>query len=200
MAVKRVSNRSTLPVTIGHCEFSPWPVHDSKGMGLALIMLEKSLGKGRNSSSYMQFDTVRKLRSAATNVFSASARASENKSTLKAMDGRVLHQFHGATQSLLMERFCKGMKARMPEEKNRDKPLVAEVEAPLLDRIEYEICSPGTEPDCVRLLTMTGAYIAVTFGYSLRGNEGFWVDGPRLMQGLDLGSNVDKDPQSKLKV
>ena len=127
-------------------------------------------------------------------MFSDSARASENRVTLKAMDGRVLHQFQGSTQSLLMERFSKGMKARMPEAKNRDKPLVAEIVAPLLDRIEAELFVPGTESARVRELTMTGAYIAVTFGYSLRGNEGFWVDGPRLMEGLSLGANAIKEP------
>ena len=44
---------------------TPWPLEDGEGMGVAILMLEKSLEPGRNSKMYEQFDTVRKLRLAA---------------------------------------------------------------------------------------------------------------------------------------
>ena len=34
---------------------------------------------------------------------------------------------------------------------------------------------------------MCAGYLAVTFVYGLRGNEGFWVDGDRLTAGIELG-------------
>ena len=113
---------------------------------------------------------------------------------MKALDKHLLHQFHGSTQSLFMEQFVKGMKAQMSKEKNRDKPLVSEVVAPLLDRIEEEIYLPSTNPARKRELIMAGGYIAVTFGYLLRGNKGFWVDGKQLVEGLSLGAKANKDP------
>ncbi len=40
----------------------PFPVQDSLGMGLAIIMLLKSLEPGKCNAAYQQFETVRKLR------------------------------------------------------------------------------------------------------------------------------------------
>ena len=40
---------------------TPWPLADGEGMGVAILMLEKSLEPGRNSKTYQQFDSVRKL-------------------------------------------------------------------------------------------------------------------------------------------
>jgi hypothetical protein len=48
---------------------TPLPVCDGEGMGVAVLMLEKSLEAGRNSRKYKQFeDTCRRLRSAFSNV------------------------------------------------------------------------------------------------------------------------------------
>ena len=93
-----------------------------------------------------------------------------------------------------MERFTRGMKARMPEESIRDKPLVGAVVAEVLERIESELFLPSTEFERKRELTMAAGYMAVTLGYSLRGNEGFWVDRRRLREGLDVGRIVSTDP------
>ena len=54
---------------------TPLPVCDGEGMGVAVLMLEKSLEAGRNSRKYKQFeDTCRRLRSAFSNVYGATAR------------------------------------------------------------------------------------------------------------------------------
>ncbi len=39
----------------------PWPVEDKEGMGVVIVMLKKSIEKGCNNDSYMQFGTCRKL-------------------------------------------------------------------------------------------------------------------------------------------
>jgi len=171
----------------------PWPVSDREGMGMAIMMLEKSLEKGRNDGTYMQYDTCRKLRSAAFNVFSATTQGNSKRFAMKSKDGRVAHMFQGSTQSLLMERFALGMKSRMPQKSKRNKALVAEVVADLLNRMEEELVDPETSPERKRELSMAGGYIAVTFGYSLRGNEGFWVDAERLVASLHLGRAAGND-------
>ena len=40
-----------------------------------------------------------------------------------------------------------------------------------------------------RIVLMTAAYIATTFGYSLRGNEGFRVDAQRLIDNINVGKH-----------
>ena len=41
---------------------------------------------------------------------------------------------------------------------------------------------------------MVGGYIVTTFGYSLRGNEGFWVDVDRLRKFIGVGKSDAKQP------
>ena len=57
---------------------------DREGMGIEILMLEKSRKPGRNAKDYSQFDTCRKLRSAASNVAAASAEGSAWWYALKA--------------------------------------------------------------------------------------------------------------------
>ena len=152
-----------------------------------MMMLEKSLKAGRNDVSYKQYDTCRKLRSAAANVATTSSVNAALGYAMKSKDGKILHMTQGSTQSLLMERFVLGMRTRMPQKVVRNKALVSDIVAPLLDRMEEELVDPETEDNRRRELIMAGGYIAVTFGFSLRGNEGFWVDAMRLIRGLELG-------------
>ena len=173
----------------------PWPVRDDQGMGIAIMMLEKSVEPGRNTSKYSQFDTVRKLRSAAFNVFAASSTGSASRYAVKSSkDQKLSHLFTGSTQSLLMENFTSGMKARMPQKTVRNKALVSEVIGPMLDRMEAELEDVETDAERKRELTMAGGYIVATFGYSLRGNEGFWLDGDRLVSGLQVGKYAQDIP------
>ena len=41
---------------------------------------------------------------------------------------------------------------------------------------------------------MAAGYIAVTYAYSLRGNEGFWVDGDSLIKNIQLGKHDSVRP------
>ena len=41
---------------------------------------------------------------------------------------------------------------------------------------------------------MAGGYIVATFGYSLRGNEGFWVDADRLCKHIGVGKHDGRQP------
>ena len=110
-------------------KFTPWPLGDNEGMGVAMSMLDKSLEKGKINKGYIQFDTTRKLRSAASNVYSAGAGAGANalKYSMKSHRGEVLHTYQGPMQSIFMERFTLGMKIRMPKETMRNKPLSSKV-------------------------------------------------------------------------
>jgi hypothetical protein len=78
----------------------------------------------------------------------------------------------------------------MPEITIQSLPLMGVAVAKLLNRLEAEWINPGTDPTRKqRLITMVCGYIVVTFGYSLRGHEGFWTDAGRLCEGIGTGRN-----------
>ena len=105
----------------------------------------KNRCKGRNDGSYVQFETCRKLRSAAANLAAATSRASSARYTLKSKEGMVSHLTDVSTQTILFERFVKGMKARMPQVSKRNKALVSEVVTELLWRMEEELLEEEVE-------------------------------------------------------
>ena len=172
---------------------SPWDVKDEMGMGIALSMLSKSLTKGR-ISNYTQFDTCRQIRGTISNIYGATSSGNRSNQTFKSISGNVFHLNDDPMQSPFMERFIKGMKVRMPVESERNLPLMGSVVKLILDHVEYEWALPYTTSNRKRLLGMVGGYIATTYAYSLRGHEGFWVDGDSLMTHINLGRNDKKVP------
>jgi hypothetical protein len=106
----------------------------------------KKLEPGRNSKTYQQFDTVRKLRSAVSNVYGATDRGCKEPLAFKSIRGEVQHLYQGLMQSVFMERFTLGMRIRMPEITIQSLSLMGVAVAELLKRLEAEWVDPGTEP------------------------------------------------------
>ncbi len=170
-----------------------WKVGDNSGMGLALLMLEKSVCKGRNSDSYVQFDTLRKIRTAVGSVYAATSQAAELRYCMKGSRNQVLHLYDGPTQTVFVERFVRGMAARMPQESSQNLPMSGVVVRYVLSVCESEWWDESTAPDRRRWVLMLAAYLCVTYGLSLRGNEGFWVDANRLCDHVLLGKNDSRE-------
>ena len=85
---------------------------DEGGMGVAIQKLEKSLANRRNGKNYIQFNTIRKLRAAALDIYSATSAAHSSRYSLKSHRRSVLNIYEDVMQSLLMERLSKGTKKR----------------------------------------------------------------------------------------
>ena len=66
-------------------------------------------------------------------------------------------------------------------------PLLGFVAAKILSVVEKEWKNARTLAWKKRVLAMCRGYIATTYVYSLRGNEGFWVDADRLKSNIELG-------------
>ena len=81
----------------------------------------------------------------------------------------------------------------MPVESSRKLPLVGSVVNWVLDEIELEWALHFTPAPIKRMLAMVAGYMATTYAHSLRGNEGFWVDGDSLVDNIKLGKY---DPQT----
>ena len=172
---------------------TPWGEIDNLGMSTVITMLEHSLEKGR-LADYIQFDACRKIRSTLSNIYTASSEGIRGQLTFKATAGSLFHLHDDPLQSVLMERFVKGMKARMPVATARNLPLTGQVVKRILDKIEFEWALPTNIQKEKRKLRMVAAYISTTYTYSLRGNEGFWVDGDAPCQYIDLGRNASPIP------
>jgi hypothetical protein len=87
--------------------FPPWPLEDSAGMGIPLLMLEKSIEPGKNSADHKQFDSCRPLRSAASNVFAASSLGASKPLVLKSTKGEVPF-FSGCYAECVDGKVCTG--------------------------------------------------------------------------------------------
>ena len=73
-----------------------WPLVDEMGMGVAIKILEKSLANGGNGRNYLQFNTVRKLRSVDSDIYSATYYAHSSRYPLKSHRKSVFHLYEGA--------------------------------------------------------------------------------------------------------
>ena len=75
-------------------------------MGVAIHILEKSLCKGKNERDYLQFNTVCQLRSAVSDVYSATSTSHKSRYSLKSQHDSVLHMYEGDMQLALMKIFA----------------------------------------------------------------------------------------------
>ena len=73
-----------------------WPLVDEMGMGVAIKILEKSLANGGNGRNYLQFNTVRKLRSVDSDIYSATYYAHSSRYPLKSHRKSVFHLYECA--------------------------------------------------------------------------------------------------------
>ena len=97
----------------------PFPVSDVLGLRVAIGMLIKSLEPGRYSKSYQQFETIRKLRAAFSNMHMSLI---EGVSSLRTVGGETskMSLMLLPTNSLWFERFAQGCLKRMGQDVRQD--------------------------------------------------------------------------------
>ncbi len=152
----------------------PYPDTDVQGVSVAVAMLVKSTKPGRHNREYTQFETLRKLRAAYSNMFHASARSNIDTLTL----GRDMAKSFLTTcptQSSWFERFCSGCVQRMGQEVKQDLAVSIQVILAFQEEMEKEWREPQTLKQRIQL-AMIGAYPLIAFGGSFRGHEVFLVD------------------------
>jgi hypothetical protein len=136
-------------------------------------MLAKSVEPGRYRN-YTQFEMLRKLRSAYSNLFHASALGSGSMATL-GRDTAETFLSSCPSHSLWFERFSKGRLRRMGQEVRQDLAISVKVMLALLDILENEWQSDPTIHG-KEVKVFLGAFAAIAFGGSFRGNEVFLTD------------------------
>jgi len=152
----------------------PYPDKDVQGVGVAVAMLVKSTKPGRHNHAYTQFETMRKLCAAYSNMFHASARSNTETLTL----GRDVSKSFLTTcptQYGWFERFSSGCLQRMGQGVKQDLAVSIQLMLAFQAGLESEWQDAQTTAKRVQL-AMIGAYALIAYGGSFRGHEVFLVD------------------------
>ncbi len=170
----------------------PWPVGDQLGMQIALQILRQSQMKGRHDDSYQQFDSIRRLRSAAFNEHSSSVMGFGDGRSFTGDRGRAVRNSNCPTLSIFFEKFMKGLEKRMGRMVKRDKALDVKILMAILRNYDNELSDPKTSTARKRFVTAVMAYMCLTFSGGLRGGEGFLLEASSLCELIDKGK-LDQD-------
>ena len=172
----------------------PWPLEDNVGFQLALGELRYSQKPGKNKKSHLQFDTIRKLRTAHAHYHESTATSASNQ-TLAFRDskGNAFLASEVPTQSRFFTMFMRGLLLRMGRQTEVDFGLDYNILHMILDNLEEEIEDGETDPGRRRWCIMVGNFLLLGFVLSLRGNEGFMVEAHGLQSHRDCGRSEGRD-------
>ena len=171
-------------------DHGPFPPFDHCGYEVAINMVLASLRAGRHSELHLQFDTIRKMRSAYSNFIRAAPFS--NAYPWVVADGEGKHYQRLAVDpcgSLWFLRFNEGCKKRMGQDWRPNQaltpPLVLEVLSWLDERIQNSL-----DPKVVCLFTLAATFYAVCYVLSLRGPEGSLLDLDGLIKEKDRNPSL----------
>ena len=170
-----VNKGKTMSIELGlvpqHVKLGPWPLGDGQGFQTAIEMLRASQKKGKNDTSYVQFDTVRKIRTAYSTVYESSASAGLHTSTFKGAHGNTFAINKGATDTRLFRKFMVGLEKRMGRLVIQNAGISVELLLAMTTDMEEEYSNSGTDMNRKRELIICGAAYVVLFSAALRGGE-----------------------------
>ena len=189
----QINKLKSLPSTIGmeglNLPRGPWPVGDYVGFGLAIVMLRASQDKGRHNSDYVQFDTIRKIRSAWSNAHESSAVGEENLLALKGDKGKTYRLSTSASESRLFYRFITGLESRMGRLVKSNVGIDTNILLEILNIYNRDLADKQVTWVRKRWIIMMSSYLVLCYGASLRGNEGLYLEGSSLVELIGLGKD-----------
>jgi hypothetical protein len=144
----------------------PFPVVDLTGMGIAVVMVQRSLNKGHYADT-LQFETVRKFHSAASNIFHSSVEG--QGAMVMAKDTRKLQVTTCPTYSDFFECFWKGLHKCMGDIVHPDRAITHNILKEIMNVLDQEW--ETIQLDQHLNLALEGAYYALGFTLALHGEE-----------------------------
>jgi hypothetical protein len=165
----------------------PLPPKDVVGMGTALDMIIYSLETEGRTEKFVQFDTLRQIRSTATKNYDSSPQGILEGSCFSSGAGKV-RITECPTQSVFFTDFLKGLEYRMGATPRANLPVSIRVIVELLQRIKDDAAEMSNKSEADQLYKF-GAFIAICTAGSLRGCEGFLADLSGLIVNLHQGKN-----------
>jgi hypothetical protein len=169
----------------------PLPLEDKFGMGVAFSMLIHSRQKGRHSKSYTQFDTIRKQRSAFSNLFMISKQGLTNEQALAAGGLPKLQITDCPTSSIWFTRWSSGCETRMGYILKQNKAISFDLFKAMIMDFKVEASLAPAKSWERHTLICGLAYSIITFCGGLRGSEGLLVHWKFLKKYLQRGSASD---------
>ena len=164
----------------------PWPIADNQGFQVALEMIKQSQFPGRNSETYQQFDSIRKLRGASFNEYE-SGRFAMDDFVMAGDGGRTFRTNLAPTQSRLFCKFIRGCEKRMGRLVIQNKALDIRILQKMLMDYDFELLSKRTSEKRRRMVTMLMAYFTISFVGALRGSEGLMLEATSLCRYISKG-------------
>ena len=163
-------------------DMGPYRLEDDWGMGIAVCMLHKSLNKG-DYSAFVQFATVRKLRSVFSSVWNASVHTPLEG--VMAKDTTKIYVTQCPTYSLWFERFTRGLHVRMGDDRRPDSAISVRLMNVLMERADLDYIE-AYDQDQARYIGRAGLFFLSTFLGGLRGEEV-----PRILRKYFLSQNQE---------
>ena len=172
----------------------PWPVGDFTGMAIAITMLRKSLDSGRNNNMYQQFDSVRKLRSAARNTHLNSVIGAAATHAFMGERGKIFRLTSDPTYSQFFTKFIHGCEKRMGRYVKQDQALSVEILLEILHAYEVELKCKTTSKTRRRVIIMSGSSLVIGYCGGLRGGEITLAEATSTCQLINEGTDKATSP------
>jgi hypothetical protein len=185
----------------------PLPNYDHCGYEIAIEILLYSRRQGKYSEKNLQFDTIRKLRTAYSNHVRASSQANQEATSLGDSKGNYQRFSIDPCGSFWFYRFMKGMKSRMGQDWRPNKGMSVDLLLRVLEETDTRIDGAVSPRELNRWIVFH-TYAVVSYVLSLRGKEGllldleglhrFWESGDAsyvvvTLQGTVKGESNDRD-------
>ena len=178
-------------------KLGPFAVEDTSGYCVAFSMLLHSRRPGKHTKLYTQFDTIRKQRSAFSNVYFASSESEEFGTVLASGDRSSGQITKCPTHSFWFTRWSKGCQTRMGFILKQNKATSIGLVKALVKDFKFMISLSDTASWERRRLCFGLAYTVIAFCASLRGSEGLLVDFGTLKSNLENGNYDQKVARKK---
>ena len=170
----------------------PMPFKDVFGWSVAFTMIMHSTRRGRNVTAHTQFATIRKNRSAFSNLYGASALGVSEKETISLKSEPVATISACPTNSLWFRRWISGCELRMGYVEKKNKAISIDLFFEILRMFDKAI--RGTlSGSWERFKLISGlTYMVLTYAGSFRGSETLKLDWQKLVKYLNRGNVKEK--------
>ena len=149
----------------------PWPVKDSQGFQIAIKPIRASQQKGQDDKAYVQFDSIRKLRSVYANIFQSSPQVVHRNLLLKGPKGNSFALTNAPTDLLVIRMFIMGCEKQMGWLVIQELGFMVEVVKAMLGIWDQELESVNMNAKRKRDLVVVGGTLVVLAGGALQGGE-----------------------------
>ena len=194
--IQLLSTWQELGITPNLPPLGPWPLSDEVGFRLAIGQLKYSQREGLTHKAHLQYDTVRRLRTAFVHIHDTAVdlkNPSVNPLGFRTLRGEVFRASVVPTESKTYVMFNRGMLLRMGRQTQTDLGLDIRLLNLILHNLKQDIHLEEGNYHRVRELLMTGTLLIIGFVLALRGNECLMVDAGGLLSHIEYGRVNSKE-------